>query len=118
MPQSRNVTRDAMNHRYQVARADLRALAEERPQDLTLYTTEEAAALLRVHPETMCKWRRQGVGPHYVRYDSPKKGHVFYRELDLRRFLTINTRITDDHVTGRGDPSGVRSVGEIVGQPA
>jgi excisionase family DNA binding protein len=51
-----------------------------------LMTTEEAAAYLRIKPQTMTKWRSQGKGPYFVRIG----GSVFYRLTELDSFITVN----------------------------
>ncbi len=51
-----------------------------------LLTTAEAAAYLRMKPQTLNKWRSQGKGPYFVRIG----GAVFYRLAELDSFITVN----------------------------
>ena len=53
-----------------------------------LLTTEEAAAYLRMRPQTMVKWRSLGTGPFFVRVG----GRVFYRHAELDHYL--DTQLT------------------------
>ncbi|NOC91929.1 AlpA family transcriptional regulator [Ruegeria sp. HKCCD6604] len=36
-------------------------------KDTSLLTTKQAARLLRLSPQTLEKWRTQGVGPNFVK---------------------------------------------------
>ena|GEM_PF-768930 len=50
-----------------------------------MLTTEQAAAILRVPPDTMKKWRqRPGKGPEFVRYPG---GAIRYRLSRIMKFL-------------------------------
>lgn len=48
-----------------------------------LMTTEEAAALLDVQPNTLAKWRRLDAGPPFVKVGR----NVRYRRRDLAEWL-------------------------------
>lgn len=48
-----------------------------------LLTTKEAAARLRMHPETLRLWRKQDTGPDWVRIGPWK---VFYNLEEIERF--------------------------------
>jgi excisionase family DNA binding protein len=55
-----------------------------------LLTTEEAADLLGVTPNTMMDWRQMGKGPRHA-----KVGHlVKYRPEDLEAYVEANMRTT------------------------
>lgn len=51
-------------------------------------TTNEAAARLRVAPQTLRLWRYQGIGPRYVK---PSRIRCLYAEPDLESFLRERT---------------------------
>ncbi|WP_188302211.1 helix-turn-helix domain-containing protein [Streptomyces sp. CBMA123] len=48
-----------------------------------LHTADEAAAILKVSPATLRRWRREGTGPAYVRVG----GRIGYRHQDLADYL-------------------------------
>jgi hypothetical protein len=48
-----------------------------------LATTREAARFLRIHQDTLKKWRGRGVGPAYVSGD----GRVWYQWADIHDYL-------------------------------
>ncbi|MFN4311254.1 MAG: helix-turn-helix transcriptional regulator [Ferrovibrio sp.] len=52
-----------------------------------LLTTKEAARLLRVDPQTMFRWRKDGTGPAYIRV---AQTIIRYREIDLIWFIDNN----------------------------
>jgi predicted site-specific integrase-resolvase len=45
--------------------------------------TRDAAAFLRVTPRTMQRWRREGVGPAYLRME----GRIWYTTDHLNQYL-------------------------------
>ena len=53
-----------------------------------LLTTPEAAALLRVNPQTLYRWRRRGGGPDYTTVGRK----VFYETAVLEAWLTGQRR--------------------------
>ncbi|MFI9787900.1 helix-turn-helix domain-containing protein [Kitasatospora sp. NPDC051984] len=55
------------------------------PDALALvHTADEAAAILKVSPTTLRRWRRENTGPAYVRVG----GRIGYRHQDLTDYLT------------------------------
>ncbi len=58
--------------------------------DEVLLTTDEAAALMRLAPETLKKWRRTKQGPPYASLGR----RVVYRRRDVQSFI-------DDHFDRR-----------------
>jgi hypothetical protein len=46
--------------------------------------TAKAAAYLQVSPRTMQRWRREGVGPEYLRME----GRIYYTVADLDEYLS------------------------------
>ncbi len=50
---------------------------------LLLRTTDEAAAVLKVSPRTLRRWRRENTGPAYVKVG----GLIGYRNQDLADYL-------------------------------
>ncbi|MFJ7244558.1 helix-turn-helix transcriptional regulator [Kitasatospora sp. NPDC098652] len=48
-----------------------------------LHTADEAAAILKVSPATLRRWRRENVGPAYVKIG----GRIGYRHQDLTDYL-------------------------------
>jgi predicted DNA-binding transcriptional regulator AlpA len=55
---------------------------------VTIFTTEEAAALLKVHPRTLFEYRDAGTGPKFIRL-SPRV--IRYRLEDLEEWMAENT---------------------------
>lgn len=51
-------------------------------------TTTEAAARLRVRPQTLRAWRLNGKGP---RFSKPSASRVLYAEEELKRFIEERT---------------------------
>ena len=51
----------------------------------TLYTTDQVADLLKVHPVTLRQWRVDGIGPFYLKVGRA----VRYRHADLAGFITV-----------------------------
>ena len=51
-----------------------------------LLTTEEAAARLRLEPETLEKWRGEGIGPKFIKMGRARGSRVVYRISDLIEF--------------------------------
>ena len=63
-------------------------------------TTTEAAARLRVRPQTLRAWRLSGKGP---RFSKPSASRVLYAEEELTRFLEERTFAhTAEETTRRG----------------
>jgi DNA-binding transcriptional MerR regulator len=56
--------------------------------DGALLTTQDAAALLRVNPETLKVWRARGGGPRFAKLGR----RVLYRQQDLEDFVARNLR--------------------------
>lgn len=46
-------------------------------------TTAEVAAMLRVTPRTLKRWRKEEVGPSYVRVET----RIFYEVSDIEEYL-------------------------------
>jgi predicted site-specific integrase-resolvase len=58
-----------------------------------LLTTEEAAAILRLAPQTLARWRTEGIGPAHVRLGA----RVHDEPAEIRRFIeTKRRRSTSD----------------------
>jgi Helix-turn-helix domain len=56
-----------------------------------LLSTREAAAILSLAEVTLKLWRRRGVGPRFVRYNSTgPKGRIFYLRPDLEAFIAAH----------------------------
>ena len=51
-----------------------------------LLSPAQAAALLRVRPSTLARWRREGRGPAYTRTVPGPRGHVRYRRAAIRLY--------------------------------
>lgn len=58
-----------------------------------LRTTKEAAKFLKCHPGTLPNWRRQGVGPKYLKLERK----VLYRLSDLKSYMSDNTINPNTH---------------------
>lgn len=54
-----------------------------------LYTTKEAAELLRSSVRTLERFRQDGVGPYFIR----QGGLIFYRLIDLKQWQLDNHQI-------------------------
>lgn len=66
-------------------------------------TTEEAAARLRLQPQTLERWRMQGKGPAFIKQGHSKRAPVLYREEDIDAYESANLRTsTDDNNTSAG----------------
>jgi predicted DNA-binding transcriptional regulator AlpA len=52
-----------------------------------LLTGEAAAAQLGTSQGSLARWRREGVGPNYLKL----RGKVFYRQEDLSAWIAKNT---------------------------
>ena len=52
-----------------------------------LLTAETVADRLKVHPNTLSRWRSEGEGPPFVRLGKGKRAHVRYDSGKLDRFL-------------------------------
>ncbi len=65
----------------------------------TFYPPSGVAALLRVHEGTLRVWRRQGIGPTFVRI-GPRK--IVYRGTAILAWL--NERTTSSHDHGASQP--------------
>ena len=66
-------------------------LASIETTDLLL-TSPEAAALLRVRPQTLRAWRHRGDGPRFIRYGSTGRGPAFYRRDELDAWIDARVR--------------------------
>lgn len=101
---SRTLKQNPTLEEFRNYRDGMRHLVADRPSDLLLYTADEAAALLRVTPETLFNWRRKGIGPRYVRPNGTKSTRrVVYRECDLRDFIESSLVETTGTVSSDGD---------------
>jgi len=58
--------------------------------DGALLTTQDAAELLRINPETLKVWRAKGGGPRFVKLGR----RVLYRREDLAAFVARNLRVS------------------------
>ncbi len=56
-----------------------------------LLSTAEAAALLKLKPGTLRKWRTRGTGPNFIRYGS-NRGPAYYRRKDIAEFVERHRR--------------------------
>jgi hypothetical protein len=52
-----------------------------------LLTTQEVAGILRKKPDTLAKWRKQGLGPPFIWIE----GTIRYDEGELKVWLKNNT---------------------------
>jgi len=52
-----------------------------------LMTTEEVAGILRLRPSTIGNWRKQGMGPPYIKVTSGRTSDVRYRRSELLTWL-------------------------------
>ncbi len=57
-----------------------------------LLDTEEAAALLKMSPNTLVFWRIKGYGPRYIKLHPSRKGMIRYRFSDIEVFLKERER--------------------------
>ena len=64
-----------------------------------LLTTRDVAAWLRVHPETVERWRRTGEGPRFRRLTG---GAVRYTVEDITAFVAVSAR------TSTADPGSAK----------
>ena len=53
-------------------------IAAQAAREAGLMTEAEMAELLRVHPSTLQRWRRQGRGPRYVRLGTTPRARIRY----------------------------------------
>lgn len=51
---------------------------------MNLLKTKEAAAYLEISEITLKRWRRDEIGPAYLKHDS---GRIFYQKTDLDIFI-------------------------------
>jgi D-Tyr-tRNAtyr deacylase len=53
----------------------------------------QVASIISASPSTLCGWRKQGLGPEYIKIAAGKKGRVMYPKLALAEWLanTIKT---------------------------
>jgi len=58
-----------------------------------LLTPHEVAALLRVHPQTLRRWRADGEGPAYLMLSERV---LRYRREDIDAWLVDNWRVVDE----------------------
>ena len=61
-----------------------------------LIGTKEAAQLLRRPPETLKRWRYEGVGPDWIVIE----GKVMYDVAVLREYIRTNTRVGSVRAAG------------------
>lgn len=71
---------------------------------MTLLTPREAAARLRVAPDTLAKWRCQGRGPIYTKVG----GRVLYDEADLIAYITARQCGSTAEADQAGTPARLR----------
>jgi excisionase family DNA binding protein len=62
-----------------------------------LLSTKEAARLLGIHYNTMCKWRIRGIGPRFVKVGTA----IRYRESDIEEWLQNRTYSNTTEYDGR-----------------
>ena len=62
--------------------------------DLVLFTTEEAAKILRLKPDTLVRFRGRKEGPKYIKISN----RVFYKKEDLDDFVDSSYSILGDKV--------------------
>jgi hypothetical protein len=55
-----------------------------------LLTPKELAARLKIHTNTLAKWRMINVGPKYLRMGEGPKSRVRYRLTDVEEFERTN----------------------------
>ena len=52
-----------------------------------LITSAIVAEMLAVTPATLCRWRREGTGPPFVRLHRRQRAIVRYRADDIEKYL-------------------------------
>jgi excisionase family DNA binding protein len=58
------------------------------PPDLDEYLTPaEAADLLKLHPQTLARWRTDGTGPRFIKFGR----HIRYAKKDLAAWAAANS---------------------------
>jgi len=60
--------------------------------DEVVLSSREAAVVLRMSPGTLVRWRKEGVGPSYVRMG----GRIMYRPFAIQQWLTACTVAPED----------------------
>ena len=60
---------------------------------IKLLTTVDAARILSVNPDTLRRWRYEGIGPDYVKLGNGPKAQVRYDEAVLEAYIRENTRV-------------------------
>jgi len=78
-------------------------------------TTTEAAARLRVRPQTLRAWRLSGKGP---RFSKPSASRVLYAETEIARFLEVRTFAHTAEETTRRGSGRARSAAPPCAMPA
>jgi len=68
-----------------VNQVDVSQLTSSR--DAALLTAAQAADFLGVSVDTLARWRQQGGGPRFIKFNRAKQGVVRYRPTDLERFI-------------------------------
>lgn len=67
---------------------------------MELLNTDEVSRILRVSSSTLKLWRRQGIGPPFIRYRSA----IRYMEADVEAWVYLRTVKTDE---AQGTPKQV-----------
>jgi DNA-binding transcriptional MerR regulator len=68
---------------------------------MQLVTTNEAARILGMKPQTLRLWRLRGTGPRYVRFGGPT-GRAAYSVEELEAFVTERMRRSTSEETAVG----------------
>ena len=75
----------------------------------TYLSSPEVARKLGLQPQTLRKWRLQGLGPQYIRLGSHPRGRVLYRVADVERWTAARC------FASTADESAKRAVLEVSG---
>jgi hypothetical protein len=82
-----------------------------------LLSTKQAAKILNVHPDSMARWRQQGLPPRFVKFGRGRTAVIRYRPEDIQDFIEESLRqSTSDTGIGakaRGSPETRLSQGLI-----
>lgn len=69
-------------------------------------TSTEVARRLRLKPQTLRRWRQQGLGPGYLRFGDTRRGRVRYARAEVEGWIARQA------ATGCGAPCPADQSGE------